>query len=191
MSGSGQERFTLLLARYRDGEAALGNTLVRLVHDDLHRIARHHMRANRWIGTLSPTVVVNEVYFRLVSDSARHVGSRAHFLSLAATAMRQVICDHARRRLREQHVVDRDVDLADWDELALQAETEAKDVLWLHEALLDLAKCNPRAARVVECRFFAGLSERETARSLGVSTRTVERAWAQARNWLERHLAAG
>ena len=188
MSSSPEAQFTLLLARYRNGEDEAGNALVSLVHDDLHRIARHYLRRNVSIATLSPTMLVNEVYFRLVSKSARRVSTRAHFLSLAATAMRQIIVDYARKALREQQSFDRNVDLSDWDELGLQADELAGEILWLHDALKDLAKVNERAAKVVECRFFAGLDEDETAQAMRVSRRTVERIWAEARSWLKSHL---
>ena len=188
MSSTPEAQFALLLARYRNGEHELWNTLVSLVHDDLHRIARHHLRKNVSIAAQSPTMLVNEVYFRLVSASARHVSDRSHFLNLAATAMRQIIVDHARKGLREQQNFDREVDLSDWDELGLQADELAGEILWLHDALKDLAKIDERAAKIVECRFFAGLDEHETAQAIGVSRRTVERIWAEARSWLKLHL---
>lgn len=181
--------FTLLLQRYHAGDDSVQSAMITAIHHELRRLARRQLAGNRWLGTMSATVLVNETYLRLVSPAARHVQSRAHFLNLAAKVMRQLICDYARRRLRERNVLDRNLDANDAIERQQQWD-QADQLSRLDDALNDLALLDARGARVIECRFFAGYSEQETAEALGISLRTVERSWAQARAWLAEQLDA-
>ena len=182
--------FTLTLAGHRSGDAGAQQRLIALIYGDLRRLARRHLAGNRWIPALDTTSLINESYLRLVSPAAQHVQTRAHFLNLASRVMRQIVCDYARRRLREnEHIVGSDVGAEQprqRDELA-----QADQFVRLDEALQDLARVNERQARVIECRFFAGLSEEETAAALAASLRTVQRDWADAREWLAHHMRDG
>jgi RNA polymerase sigma factor (TIGR02999 family) len=180
--------FTQVLARFREGDDAARQRLIGMIHDDLRQIARRHLSGNRWIATLNTTALVNESYLRLVSPAAEHVATRPHFLNLAALAMRQIVCDYARKRLREP--IERAVQVDDRSEEQGALMLQAEQFVALDEALNDLARVNARQARLVECRFFAGLSEEETAAALDVSLRTVQREWQQARQWLADALKA-
>jgi len=178
--------FTEMLARYRAGEESAQARLVALIHGDLRRLARRHLSGNRWIATLDTTALVNESYLRLVSPSAQHVETRAHFLNLASRVMRQIVVDFARKRLRDRARFERS---GEFDPERLEAElAQARQFVALDEALADLARIDERKSRVVDCRFFGGLSEDETAQALGIGLRTVQREWNEARAWLADHM---
>lgn len=181
----GPGEFTALMARSRDGDAAAHEQLFRLVYAELRRVARRQLSGRRRGHTLDTTGLVHESYLRLIGPAAGHVQTRAHFLNLAARAMRQILCDHARRRLAEWTARDS----RDPDELDDAERAQADQWVRLDDALHALAGENPRAARVVECRFFAGLSEAETSAALDASLRTVQRDWNQAREWLRLHMS--
>ena len=178
--------FTDMLARCRAGDEGAQSRLVALIHGDLRRLARRHLSGNRWIATLDTTALVNESYLRLVSPSAQHVETRAHFLNLASRVMRQIVVDYARVRLRDRKRFER---VEDVDPDRLRAElVQARQFVALDDALADLARIDERKARVVDCRFFGGLSEDETAQALGIGLRTVQREWNEARAWLAEHM---
>ncbi len=181
--------FTQVLARYRAGDASAQDQMVALIYADLRRLARRHMSGNRWIATLNTTSLVNESYLRLVSPAAQHVETRAHFLNLASRVMRQIVCDFARKRLRERAHVDRDIDPEEAQGAVDAGLAQARQFVALDVALVELARVNERQSRVVDCRFFAGLSEDETAHALDVGVRTVQRDWNEARAWLAQNLA--
>lgn len=168
-----------------DGSRELGELLPE-VYDDLRRIARNHLRRNRAGVTLDTTAVVHEAYLKLLGGNGAW-NDRGHFFALASTAMRQLLVDHARRRQAGKrgggalHVT--------LSEAAASGAAPMLDVLTLDAALADLAGLDPMLERVVECRFFAGLSVEETATALGRSTRSVERDWARARAHLFESLA--
>jgi len=155
------EPITSILVAYRHGEPGALDRLVSLVYPELRRIARRQLGPWRPGLSLDTGAVVHEVYLRLVDQSKVQWQDRNHFFAIAARAMRQVIIDHARQR-------------------------RAGKLLELNDLLARLEAENPRWLQVVECRFFAGYSESETAEALGVSTRTVERDWLHARVWLKR-----
>jgi RNA polymerase sigma factor (TIGR02999 family) len=180
--------FTDLLAQSKRGDAAAHDRLVRLIHAELRKIARRHLVGNRWIATLSTTVLISEAYVRLVSPGAQHVETRAHYLNLASQAMRQIVCDYARKRMRELQHIDREADPEVAAETIDPQLTQARQLVALDEALSDLARIKPRLARVVECRYFSGMSVEETAEALSTSVRTVHRDWIEAKEWLERSL---
>lgn len=181
--------FTRILAGFREGQAGSEALLIDLVYQDLRRIARKHLSGDR-LGTLNTTSLINESYLRLVSPAARHVESRNHFFYLASRVMRQVVCDYARARIRESQHLDRSTESDSALQALDSALVEAHYLTRVDEALEDLAKENERQARVVECRFFAGLTEGETAVALDMSLRTVQREWDRAREWLEQHMKA-
>lgn len=181
--------FEQALAAYESESSNAHAKLVAHIYADLRILARRQLGSNRWIRTLDTTSLVNEAYFRLVSPAAAHARTRAHFMNLAAQAMRQIILDYARKRMRDYQHIDRacDVDFAD-GLMSDRVFEEARDLLRLDDALKDLAQRHPRQTRVVECRFFAGYSEEETAQALGIPLRTVQRDWSQARKWLENYM---
>jgi RNA polymerase sigma factor (TIGR02999 family) len=178
--------FTQLLVATRDGDGEAWSDLVRLVYSDLRRLARCHVMAASDADTLGTTGLVNECYLRLVGPARATVANRRHFLNLASRVMRQVLCDYAREQLSAKrggsHKREdiRQVDAEEW------AETE--QLVVLDDALRGLERQNERMARVFECRYFAGLSEDETAETLGLSRRTIQRHWHDARTWLATRL---
>ncbi len=156
--------------------------LFSVLYATLRRMAAAHLRKERAQHTLQPTALVHEAYLRLVAQSAQNWENRAHFLATSARVMRQILIDHARKRLtdkrggRDNHV--------SVEESDLPALERPEDFLRLDEALSQLEQLDIRQARIVEMRFFAGLSEEEIANLLGVSVRTVKRDWRIARAWL-------
>jgi RNA polymerase sigma factor (TIGR02999 family) len=180
---------TQLLVAYREGDRDAFERLVPIVYDDLRRIARAHLRRNRAGHTLNTTVLVHEAYLRLVDQTRAQWEDRQHFLSVCARAMRQIIISNARKHAAAKRGGgERRVTL---DEGRIAGNENAEWLLSLDRALERLAARNERLARVVECRYFAGLSERETADALQTSLRTVQRDWMRARAWLREDLGAG
>lgn len=175
----------LLLAWRRGDDDALG-TLVPIVYDELHRIARRCMAGERPGQTLQATALVNEAFERLVDVRRIEWQNRAHFLAMAARIMRRVLVDVARAR-RAQRRGGNELRVV-FDEQQHGGQTAPPDVLRLNEALDALALMDDRKSRVVELRFFGGLSLDETAQALGVSSKTVARDWDFAKAWLQREL---
>jgi RNA polymerase sigma factor (TIGR02999 family) len=163
--------------------------LLPIIYEELHALAQAYMRQERPDHTLQPTALLNEAYVRLVGQPASNLKDHTHFLAVAARTMRQVLVDHARRHRCNKRGGDRQ--RSPLEEVVLMTENRAVDVLALDDALSELATVNPDHVRVVELRFFAGLTIDETARALGMSTATVERAWQSARAWLYRQLTKG
>jgi RNA polymerase sigma factor (TIGR02999 family) len=174
---------TELLARWRGGEARALEELMPVVYGELYHLARLQMRRERRDHTLQPTALVHEAYVRLVSGDASFE-NRAHFYGAAAQAMRRILVDHARRRRTLKRAVPDDVVQLD----ARSGIDLRLDLVALDEALNRFAAIGPQAARVVELRYFGGLSIEETAAVLEVSPATVKRHWAFARAWLHRAL---
>lgn len=176
---------TRLLVAHQEGDQEAFDRLVPLVYQDLKRIARRQLGGHRR-GQLDTTALVHEAYFRLVEHEGLAWESRAHFYAVAAQAMRQIIVDFARRRLAAKRGGDRvRVSL---DPQRLSVDEQADMLIAIDEALNRLRDRSDRQARIVECRFFGGLSEDEIAAALTVSKRTVQRDWRQARDWLKREL---
>lgn len=158
--------------------------LVPLLYDELHRTARRERKRFAVGDTLATTVLVNEVYMRLASSSG--FGTRGHFLAVAAVAMRRILIESIRSQLRIKR--GGEFQRVDFDH-ALEVEVaDDQKILAINDALQQLAERSPRLAQIVECRFFAGYSERETAQALDISERTVQRDWATARAWLQRRM---
>jgi RNA polymerase sigma factor (TIGR02999 family) len=174
---------TDLLARAGAGDRAALDAVLPLVYGELRRLAERQMRRADPGHTLSPTGLVHEAFLRLVRDGGAAWDDRAHFFALAAGAMRHILVDHARRHAAgKRGGAAIRVPLDDVD--GLPAEGRAALVVALDESLARLAALDARQARVVECRFFGGFTEEETAEALGVGLRTVKRDWAKARAWL-------
>jgi RNA polymerase sigma factor (TIGR02999 family) len=177
---------TQLLERWGGGDRAALDELTPLVLGELRQLAAAYLRRERPDHTLQPTALVNEAYLRLVGQRQGRWQGRHHFYGIAARLMRQILVEHARRHGAEKRGGGRvAVSLAHADELAGSQEV---DILDVHEALERLAAFDPQQARVVELRFFGGLSIEEAAEALGVGHATVEREWALARAWLRREL---
>ncbi|HEX7118335.1 MAG TPA: ECF-type sigma factor [Longimicrobiales bacterium] len=180
---------TALLAAAASGDREAFDRAYSLVYRELHRLARAQRR--RWNGddTLDTTALVHEAYLRLAAWSPEHWGGRAHFFAVAGRAMRQILVNYAERRRAAKRGGGRVAPLdAVADEFAPIAPEVADEVLALHEALERLERLDPRQCRIVECRFFAGLSIEETAEALGISPATVKRDWSLASAWLYRAL---
>lgn len=156
------------------------------VYDELRRLAAHYMRQERPDHTLQATALVHELYLRLFQSEPVEWQNRAHFFAVAAQALRRILVNHARdRQAQKRGGKQVRLSLTDVNGLAEPAE---HDLLEIEEALARLEQLDPRAARVVELRFFAGLTEAEAAEALGVSVATLKRDWAFGRAWLLRHL---
>ena len=184
----GRERITQVLAAWTNRDPGARDRLVPIVYEELRRLAHHYMRGEREGHTLQTTALVNEAYLRLVGIDGLRWRDRAHFFAMAATLMRRVLVDHARQRGREKR--GGGVSVVSLDENAVAPRPEV-DVVALDEALERLAAADPQQSRVVELRFFAGLSVEETAVALGISPATVKRDWATAKLWLYNELMAG
>ena len=178
---------TDLLLSWRHGDPAALDRLLPLVYDELRRVARRRLQGEALGHPLQATALVHEVYLRLVDVDRMTVANRAHFFGVAATLMRQILVDHARRQRADKR--GGGVTLLSLDDAKPTAWTSSVDVLALDEALDALAATDSRHCQVVELRFFAGLTIDEAAAALGISSATVEREWALAKAWLFRRLS--
>ena len=176
---------TRLLLKWRMGDQQALDELVLLVYDQLHRLAEIQMRGERAGHTLQPTALVHEAYFRMV-DLDLPWQDRAHFLSMAARTMRRILVEHARARSAEKR--GHGVVFVSLEEAGWASELPAKDLLDLDEALKRFGEIEERAGRVLELYYFGGLSYKEIAEALGISTATAERDLRLARAWLLREL---
>ena len=180
---------TLLLARARANDARASDELFQRLYGELRALAGAAMQRDHAGHTLQPTAIVHEAWIKLAAPAALAVNDREHFLALAARAMRQVLVDHARGKQREKRDGGREaISLHDAAAPAGMAEV---DVLVLEEALERLAQYSALKARIVELRFFAGLSIDEVANVVGLSSSSVDREWSFARAWLSEALAGG
>lgn len=176
---------TQLLKALRTGDPAAAEKLLPMVYSELHRLAASYMRRERPDHTLQPTALINEAYLRLVREDVDW-NSRAHFIGLAAHVMRRVLVDHARAHRAEQR--GGSLKRVELDEQIAVAPEKMEDLLELDEALGRLHEVSSRQARVVELRYFGGLSIEQIGAVLGIAPRSVKRDWALARIWLFREL---
>lgn len=177
---------TETLRELREGTPGADRELFRIVYGELHRIATRHMRRQRPDHTLQPTALVNEAWLRLMGGPDGGWKDRSHFLSCASRAMRSILVDFARRRGARKRG-------GDWHRVELgdgvsDRPRSPDDVIAVHEALTKLEEIDPQGCRVVELRFFGGLTAAETARVLEVAESTVYLAWEHARTWLYREI---
>lgn len=178
---------TLLLKRMGDGDRAAADSLIPLLYEELRALAARHMAAERPGHTLQPTALVNEAFFRLVKQNEAGFQSRGHFMAVAAMVMRRILVNHAQaRKAAKRGGGAARVPLA--DDLAVTPDRDL-DLVELNEALEKLAKRDPRKAKVVEQRFFAGIEMSHIAENLGVSLATAKRDWEFARTWLAREMS--
>jgi RNA polymerase sigma factor (TIGR02999 family) len=180
---------TALLVRAGEGDSRAADELLPLVYGKLRALAGELMLRERVDHTLQPTALVHEAYLKLVDQTRARWEDRAHFFSVAAQALRRILVDHARKHVRAKRGGMRT--RLQLDEGLIAAYEETIDLLSLDEALRSLAEQDAQRARVVELRFFGGLTIDEAAAALDVSTRTVERQWRYARAWLYRELSDG
>jgi RNA polymerase sigma factor (TIGR02999 family) len=179
---------TALLGQLRAGNQEVAGQLVPLIYDELRRIAGAQMRRERAGHTLQATAVVHEAYLRLAGEQDIQWQSRAHFFAIAARAMRQVLLDYARQRHAGKRggegaqKVEIDVDL-------LAGANRIEDIVAIDEVVTRLSELDQQQGRIVELRFFGGLSVEETAEAMGISDSTVKREWRLAKAWLHRELA--
>ena len=181
------DRVTALLGELREGRADALDRIFPLVYDELHRLAHRQLKRESEGHTLNTTALVHEAYLKLVDITRVEWQDRVHFLSTAARAMRRILIDYARHHRRERRGGgDRPVTL---EEGLVAADSQADTLLAIDMALEQLGVLNERLVRVVECRYFGGMSEEETAQAMGVNVRTIRRDWFKARGFLERALA--
>jgi RNA polymerase sigma factor (TIGR02999 family) len=180
-----------LLLDWGRGDRAALKEILPLVYDELRRLARHHLRQQRPNHTLQTTALVHEAYLRLAEEDALHVKDRAHFLGIAAQLMRWILVDYERsRRTAKRGAGATRLTL---DSSAVQGEAYGGDIdlLALNEALDKLAKLDSQQSRIVELRYFGGLTVEDTSEFLGISATAVNRRWSSARIWLRRELRRG
>jgi RNA polymerase sigma-70 factor, ECF subfamily len=189
MPGSNPEGVTELLLEWRSGDETALQKLIPLVYDELRRLARRCLQNERPNQTLQPTALVNEAYLRLIRSSRVQWRDRAHFFAVTAQLMRRVLIDAARRRRNQKR--GGALTRVTFDDASFASPPAQVDVLAVDEALQRLAERAPRKARVVELRFFGGLSIEETAEVLDVSIDVVKREWRTAKLWLLRALSEG
>ena len=180
---------TQLVQKMGAGDPKAADELVPLVYTELRGLAAAFLRREGRGHTLQPTAMVHEAFMRLVDQTRVEWKGRAHFVAVAAQTMRRILVDHARAKKASKRGGGR-VRVTLQSDLAISPERE-EDVLALHEALEKLQTVDPRQAKIVELRFFGGLTVKEVAEVLGVSTRTVENDWTMVRAWLRRELSAG
>jgi RNA polymerase sigma factor (TIGR02999 family) len=174
---------TQLLLQLTDGESAVLDDLLPLIYGELRHLAASYLRRERVSHTLQPTALVHEAYLRLIDQTQVRWQNRAHFFGVAAQMMRRILVDHARSHQAEKR--GGDFQMLSFDEqIGGMAIERASDLVALDEALERLAELDPQKSRVVELRFFGGLSVEETAEVLGVSAPTIKRQWRMAKAWL-------
>jgi RNA polymerase sigma-70 factor (ECF subfamily) len=173
---------TLLLNRMRQGDSSAGDQAVAVVYEELHRIAVREMRSERPGHTLQATALINEVYLRLVAAGSLEIQNRGHFFAVASQQMRRVLVDHARAAHAQRR--GGDATMVDLEDLRLGSHPRSVDMLELDESLRELERLDPRAAQIVELRFFGGHTDKEVVETLGVPLATVRRDWEFARAWL-------
>ena len=178
-----------LLRDWGEGDQQALDELIPIVYRELRRLAEHYLRQERPDHTLQPTALVHEAYLRLVDQRGVAWQNPAHFFGVAAQLMRRILVDYARRRrAAKRGAAAPKITL---ERVAAASEGRAEDVLALDEALSRLARLDPRQARIVELRYFSGLTVDDTAEILGISPATVKREWSVARAWLSREIRDG
>ena len=180
---------TRLMQRWSAGDRDAFDRLIELVYDDLRRIAHRHLEVGSRVGTVDTTALVHEAYLKLVAADGGRWASRAQFFAFCSKAMRRLLIDFARRRTAEKR--GGGAVRVPLPEDAAVVDAEVMRILAVEEALQKLEQRDERMARVVECRFFGGLSVPETAEALNTSSRTVERDWTRARAYLYQALGDG
>jgi RNA polymerase sigma factor (TIGR02999 family) len=187
MEGSSPQSVTQLLLQWRQGDPAALDQLMPIVYDELRRLARHYISRERTGHTMQTTDLVHEAYLKLIDHTRMQWQDRTHFMAVAAQAMRRILVDHARARHRAKRGGDQlRVTLSQVADIACG---QASDLIRLDEALTRLAAIDLRKSRIVELRYFGGLSVEETAEVLDISRTTLMRDWQTAKMWLMREMS--
>ena len=179
---------TQLLAAWSEGDRSALDKLAPLVYAELHHLARRYMRRERPDHTLQTTALLNEAYVRLIDQKDVRWQNRAHFFAIAAQMMRRILIDHARKRASAKGGGAGKLSL---EEVAVLSDERAAELVALEEALESLSEIDERKSKIVEMRFFGGLSVEEIANVIGVSPDTVTRDWRRAKAWLHREIQKG
>ena len=181
------QEMTRLLTAWSEGDQSALDKLAPLIYAELHRLARRYMRRERPDHTLQTTALVNEAYVRLVDQRTVRWQNRAHFFAIAAQMMRRILIDHARKRASAKGGGAK----LSLEEAAVLSDERAAELVALDEGLVSLAEIDERKSKIVEMRFFGGLSVEEIANVIGVSPDTITREWRRAKAWLHRELQRG
>jgi RNA polymerase sigma factor (TIGR02999 family) len=184
MSSLSSRSVSELLAKWEAGDQEALRALVPLVYNELRRLAHYHLQRERPGHTLQSAALVHEAYLRLTKQQPTHFENRAHFLAVSAQLMRQILVKYARTRRAAKRGGQR----VTWDDAITWVKNRSPDLVALDDALNGLAKLDPQQTRVVELRFFGGLSVEEASQALGVSPATVKREWSTARVWLHHEM---
>lgn len=184
---SSSQHITALLVRWREGDRVALDEMMPLVYKELRRLAHYYMRRQRQDHTLQTSALINEAYLRLIDHKNMRWQNRAHFFAVAAQAMRRILVDHARALGYDKR--GGGAQKVELDEEAVVVKAKSVELIALDDALTDLAAVDARKGRIVELRYFGGLSVEETAEALGVSSATVMREWRAAKLWLRRALS--
>ena len=176
-----------MLHEWSDGDGDAPARLMPLVYTELRRLADSYLRRERPDHTLQPTALVHEAYLRLVDTTHVTWQNRAHFFAVAAQVMRHILVDHARRHRAQKRGAGHKLALNDAMDFSAKQDV---DLIKLDDALLDLAKLDPQQSRIVELRFFGGLTIEETAEAVGISPATVKREWSMAKTWLYKEVTS-
>ncbi len=180
---------TQLLLAWREGDEGALDKLLPLVYEELHRLAARYMRRESPGHTLQTSALVNEAFIRLIDQQQVHWQNRAHFFGIAAQLMRRILLDHARSQARAKR--GGGALRVSFDEAAIVSGQRAAELIALDDALNALTAFDSRKSRIVELRFFGGLSNEEVAEVMGMSLRTVEREWRKAKVWLHHAMSEG
>jgi RNA polymerase sigma-70 factor, ECF subfamily len=189
-TGAGHD-VTELLARWNQGELEARDALIPLVYDELRQVARRNLAGQPSGHTLQATALVHEAYLRLVRRDSANFHDRVHFFAMAAQMMRQILIDHARKAVAAKRGGCAVTVTLDESDVASPEKSAGIDLIALDDALNQLAELDPRQSRIVELRFFGGLSIEETASAVEISPATAKREWATARLWLHRTIETG
>ena len=185
MSAPSSGEITELLLAWGNGDREALDKLMPIIYRELHKLASHYMRRESPGHTLQTTALVNEAYMKLI-DQKITIRNRAQFLGIAANVMRRILIDHARAHVRQKRGAG--AEIVSLDEAAVVSEVKAQDLIAIDEALIRLNEIDPYKSRIVEMKFFGGLTTDEIAELEKVSSRTVEREWRKARMWLYREI---
>lgn len=186
MSDQDHSQVTLLLKKWSGGDKQALEALMPMVYGELKRLAASYLRRERPDHTLQSAALVNEAFLRLIGQSQVRWQNKAHFFGIAAQMMRRILVDHARGHKAAKRGAGQE--LLELNEAVAQAQKHSINLLGLDEALIALEKIDPQQSKIVELRFFGGLSIEETAEVVGVSPATIKRDWAAARAWLYREV---
>lgn len=183
---TGSHEVTQLLVSWSDGDKKALDKLLPLIYQSLQKIARQHLNRERASHTLQTTALVHEAYLKLIDQNSVHWQNRSHFFAIASQAMRRILLDHARRQIAEKRGgAENKISLEEIDAASVNPD---ENLIALDDALNELEKFDPQQSRIVELRYFGGLTVEETSEVLKISPRTVHREWAMARAWLYRTL---